>query len=74
VTGSISKSWTMALVYRSRIGGRSSPPFFTTKREGTGLGLPIALKILSAHGGTLEVLETGEKGAAFQVGLPLKRS
>jgi signal transduction histidine kinase len=54
--------------------GKIFSPFFTTKREGTGLGLPIALKILSAHGGTLEVLETGEKGAAFQVGLPLKRS
>jgi two-component system, NtrC family, sensor histidine kinase HydH len=48
-------------------------PFFTTKKEGTGLGLPIALKVLNAHGGTLEVLQTSEKGAALRVGLPLKR-
>ncbi len=44
----------------------------TTKKEGTGLGLPIALKILNAHGGTLEVLETSKEGATFRVGLPLK--
>ena len=49
-------------------------PFYTTKREGTGLGLPIVLKILNAHGGNLEVLETGEKGATFRVCMPLKRS
>lgn len=48
-------------------------PFFSTKGEGTGLGLPIALKILDAHGGTLEVLQTREKGATFQMSVPLKR-
>jgi two-component system, NtrC family, sensor histidine kinase HydH len=46
-------------------------PFFTTKREGTGLGLPISLKIISAHKGTLELLETSGKGATFRIALPL---
>jgi two-component system, NtrC family, sensor histidine kinase HydH len=49
-------------------------PFFTTKREGTGLGLPITLKIISAHEGTLELLETSGKGATFRIALPLRRS
>ncbi len=54
--------------------GKIFLPFFSTKREGTGLGLPIAVKVLSAHGGTLEVLETGEAGATFRMSLPLARS
>ncbi len=42
-------------------------PFFTTKDGGTGLGLPIAKKIIEAHQGYLEILENSEKGVTFRV-------
>jgi signal transduction histidine kinase len=45
-------------------------PFFTTKENGTGLGLPIAKKIIEAHQGYLEVLENREKGVIFRVMIP----
>ncbi|MFZ0930552.1 MAG: PAS domain S-box protein [Syntrophobacteraceae bacterium] len=44
-------------------------PFFTTRKEGTGLGLPIVKKIIEAHNGSLEVLDTF-RGATFRVRLP----
>ena len=45
-------------------------PFFTTKSEGTGLGLPISLKILEKHGATLSVSSEEEKGSTFTIHLP----
>lgn len=47
-------------------------PFFTTKEGGTGLGLPIAKKIVEAHRGYLEVLENSEKGTTFRVVIPVE--
>lgn len=45
-------------------------PYFTTKPEGTGLGLPIALQIIQAHGGTLDVGSTLGQGTTVEVHLP----
>ena len=47
-------------------------PFYTTKKtgEGTGLGLPIALKIIEAHNGSIEASGIPGKGAKFVVKLP----
>jgi signal transduction histidine kinase len=46
-------------------------PFFTTKKEGTGLGLPIVKKIAEAHEGSLEILDNSDRGVTFRVILPL---
>jgi signal transduction histidine kinase/CheY-like chemotaxis protein len=45
-------------------------PFFSTKEGGTGLGLTVSYNILMAHGGALELLQDGGKGACFRVFLP----
>ena len=45
-------------------------PFFSTKKEGTGLGLPIVQKIVEAHGGSLKVLDNSPIGTIFRVILP----
>ncbi len=48
-------------------------PYFTTKPEGSGLGLWIAQQIVTAHGGRLQVLNAPDRGAIFTILLPLKR-
>jgi len=48
-------------------------PFFSTKEEGTGLGLPIARKIIDAHGGALEFKSAIDEGTTFRIVLPMAR-
>jgi signal transduction histidine kinase len=45
-------------------------PFFTTKDGGTGLGLAMANKIVTAHGGSIEH-RNGDRGAVFTIVLPV---
>lgn len=44
-------------------------PYFTTKEEGTGLGLTTSLSIVRQHGGTITV-SSSEKGTDFAIYLP----
>ena len=47
--------------------------FFSTKGGGTGMGLPIARRILESHGGSLEVDSTPGHGTCFVLILPRDR-
>jgi signal transduction histidine kinase len=47
-------------------------PFFSTKEEGSGLGLSIAARIVKEHGGTLELRSQEGAGASFVISLPIK--
>jgi two-component system sensor histidine kinase HydH len=53
--------------------GNLFTPFFTTKNGGTGLGLPIAQKIIEAHKGSISILNNSEEGVTFQITIPLLR-
>jgi signal transduction histidine kinase len=45
-------------------------PFFTTKENGTGLGLPIAARIVQKHGGQLQYQTQVNRGTTFGIILP----
>ena len=51
--------------------GRLFSAFFTTKREGTGLGLPAVKRIARLHGGRVEVSSSLGQGSVFTIHLPL---
>jgi signal transduction histidine kinase len=44
--------------------------FYTTKASGTGIGLPIVKKIIEAHGGSIQLLSTSERGTTVRIELP----
>ena len=44
--------------------------FWTSKRGGTGLGLPLARTTVERHGGELEVLDRPGGGSRFVIHLP----
>ncbi len=54
---------------------RSFDPFYSTKEvgQGTGLGLAVVHRIVTAHGGTVDVETTPGTGTRFSVRLPLSQ-
>ncbi|GMV32243.1 MAG: response regulator [Chloroflexi bacterium CFX1] len=50
--------------------GNVFEPFFSTKDGGTGLGLTVSYNIITAHGGSLELLPDRAPGACFRIILP----
>lgn len=49
-------------------------PFVTTKKEGTGLGLPIVKKVIEAHKGLIDIIQNSKKGITVRVTIPLMQS
>lgn len=48
-------------------------PYFSTKRRGTGLGLPIVRSIIQDHGGTIRVEDNAPQGTRFIIEVPAAR-
>ena len=48
-------------------------PFFTTKERGAGFGLPMAVRVMEEHAGSLTLAEEdpSRRGATFLLALPL---
>ena len=49
-------------------------PFFTTRSRGTGLGLPIARRVVEAHGGRIGIETPAGGGTVVSMSLPAVRS
>ncbi|HUL02564.1 MAG TPA: HAMP domain-containing sensor histidine kinase [Gemmatimonadales bacterium] len=54
----------------AEIGQRVFEPYFTTKEDGTGLGLALVRQTLDAHGGTIRLGDTPGGGATFTMVFP----
>ena len=49
-------------------------PFFTTRSQGTGLGLAVVQMVCRAHDGRLELISEQGEGACFTICIPLESS
>jgi len=58
---------------RSEDMGRLFTPFFSTKTQGTGLGLAVSYGIISDHRGEINASSSIGNGTTFQVSLPVKQ-
>jgi PAS domain S-box-containing protein len=48
-------------------------PFYSTKSSGTGIGLSITHRIITDHGGSMDISESRWNGAEFRIELPIKK-
>ena len=51
--------------------GKIFESFLTGRKDGTGLGLTISKRIMRAHDGDLDLVDTGVEGTTFKISLPL---
>jgi len=57
---------------RSEDKERLFQPYFSTRKNGTGLGLAIADRIITEHGGSIQVMDNAPRGSVFTIDLPVK--
>lgn len=50
--------------------GQALVPFYSTKREGSGIGLSLCREIVEDHDGTLSIRNRGGGGVAVRISLP----
>ena len=80
VTGSYDKTFQIAKIEIADTGcgipheqkKKLFEPYFSTKKSGTGLGLPIVNTIISDHNGYIRVRDNQPKGTKFIIELPVK--
>lgn len=53
--------------------GQLGTPFYTTKKDGTGLGLMVTQRILKQHGGSIDIQSTKGKGTTITLRFPVKK-
>jgi C4-dicarboxylate-specific signal transduction histidine kinase len=49
-------------------------PFFSTKRDGMGMGLSVVRSIVEAHNGAIEAHNNGGRGSTFRVTIPVRKT
>ncbi|MGD9044509.1 MAG: ATP-binding protein [Desulfobacterales bacterium] len=59
---------------RPEIRDKIFDPYFTTKNEGTGIGLSLCHRIITDHGGSLTVSDSEFRGAEFRIEIPINPS
>lgn len=45
-------------------------PFYTTKEQGSGIGLALSRQIIQRHGGTLDLKESNSRCTCFKISIP----
>ena len=79
ITSSIGKNCILIMVSDSGPGvplamrDKVFDPFYSTKNGSTGIGLSICHRIVTDHGGSLDISESRWGGAEFRIELPIKK-
>ena len=69
--GDVTKNWWSRSGIPKNIIDKIFQAYFSTKKTGTGLGLPTAKRIIEDHKGTILVQSEEGKGTNFSIKLPI---